>query len=760
MKPKSLLLIPALICCFVLSALAGDIQSLGVPFVQNYPKSAYRSGNQNWSVSKGPNGVMYFGNSGGLLSFDGKFWQLYRMPNGQIVRSVAADKKGRVYTGGFGEFGYWSYNSQGKFEYKSLITKVPRKHALSEEIWKIDVDGKRVIFQSFSKLYIYSGDKISVVEPRSSILFLFKANNRYFVEVLADGLFELKGNSLKQIISRQQLPGNILSILPFTTNSFIIGTAKNGLFVYDEQGIRPWQNQAQEFLKKYQLNNGVVIGDKYLAYGTILSGIVVLDKSGNLVQRIDKSSGLQNNTVLNLYTDDRQNLWAGLDNGIDRIDVNSPLYFYLDKTGKFGTVYSSIIHKDKIYLGTNQGLYYSDWSWDKRLFQSFDFKLIEGTQGQVWNLALLNNQLICGHNEGTFLVDGASVEKISDVGGGWTIGALRSHPDVLVQGTYTGLVIFKKNSLGKWYFSHKVENFGAPSRFVEQDSRGNLWVSHAYRGLYKLVLTPDLKKVVSQRSYNTQDGLPGNFHVNVFTVNNQLLFSSGKGLYSYDFISDKFTPYGSLNQGMGTFRAANNIIRADGNKNWFINNGRIALADFSEPGKMKVDSNVLNVLNGRMVQFYENINRISANMYLVSVDDGFVIYNAARPNGKNTLPAVLIRKVENITGSPVTLIETPAERIEIPFKRNSIRISFSLPHYSPEDIRYQYFLEGYSDQWSDWSTQAQKEFSNLPSGSYTFMVRAKVNDRTLSESTRLEFEVLTPRYSTFWAWIIYAAILA
>ncbi|HEY0899258.1 MAG TPA: triple tyrosine motif-containing protein, partial [Sphingobacteriaceae bacterium] len=106
------------------------------------------------------------------------------------------------------------------------------------------------------------------------------------------------------------------------------------------------------------------------------------------------------------------------------------------------------------------------------------------------------------------------------------------------------------------------------------------------------------------------------------------------------------------------------------------------------------------------------------------------------------------------------LIETPVERIEIPFKGNSIRISFSLPHYSPEDIRYQYFLEGYSDQWSDWSTQAQKEFSNLPSGSYTFMVRAKVNDRTLSESTRLEFEVLTPWYSTFWAWIIYAAILA
>ena len=104
---------------------------------------------------------------------------------------------------------------------------------------------------------------------------------------------------------------------------------------------------------------------------------------------------MQNNTVLSLFTDDEQNLWAGLDNGIDRIEVNSPLYFYFDKTGSFGTVYSSIIFNNKIYLGTNQGLFYSDWIADgnKQLFQSFDFKLIPGSQGQVWELSLQDGKL-------------------------------------------------------------------------------------------------------------------------------------------------------------------------------------------------------------------------------------------------------------------------------------------------------------------------------------------------------------------------------
>ena len=60
---------------------ADDIQSIGVPYVQNYQKSSYLSGNQNWSIAKDKSGIMYFGNAEGLLTFDGKYWQQYKMPN-------------------------------------------------------------------------------------------------------------------------------------------------------------------------------------------------------------------------------------------------------------------------------------------------------------------------------------------------------------------------------------------------------------------------------------------------------------------------------------------------------------------------------------------------------------------------------------------------------------------------------------------------------------------------------------------------------
>jgi len=117
---------------------AANIKSIGVPYVQNYTKAIYQSGNQNWSVTRDERGIMYFANSEGLLTFDGRYWQSYAMPNGLIVRSVAADGKGKVYAGGFGEFGYWENNNKGRLQYHSLAGLIPKDYQpLNEEIWKI-----------------------------------------------------------------------------------------------------------------------------------------------------------------------------------------------------------------------------------------------------------------------------------------------------------------------------------------------------------------------------------------------------------------------------------------------------------------------------------------------------------------------------------------------------------------------------------------------------------------------------------------------
>lgn len=744
---------------------ASDIQSIGVPYVQNYPKSAYLSGNQNWAIAKDKNGLMYFGNAEGLLTFDGKYWQQYKMPNRQIVRAVATGDNGLIYTGSFGEFGYWNYQNK-KLKYNSLTHLIPKAHQIKDEIWKIYIVEQRVIFQSFSTIYIYENNKITAIKPPSALLFLHKVGKKLFAEVLNKGLFELKDKTLNSIQGSEIL-GNtgILSILPYKDNKLIIGTSKNGLFIYDGNNFTPFLTPANQFLKTYQLNNGVKILNKYYAYGTILNGLIIIDEVGNIVQTVNKSSGLQNNTILSLYADNEQNLWTGLDNGIDRIELNSPLYFYFDKTGQFGTVYSSIIFKEKIYLGTNQGLFSSAWLPENgNLINSFNFKLIPNSQGQVWDLSVIDNQLLCGHNNGTYHITGDQMEKMSTINGGWTIKKLNSNPNYLIQGTYTGLVLFIKDTSGKWKFSHKVADFGEPSRYVEQDSKGDIWVSHAYKGLYKLTLSADLKKATNIKYYDEKNGLPSNYNINIFNVENKIIFSSDSGFLTYDEISNRFTTYDALNTNLGSFYSSNKIINAGLKKYWFINHGKMSLVNLSESGKIKIDSSKFSILDGRMVQYYENISQISNKLYLISVDDGFVLYNttnADQNTQKFKLPSVLIRKIDDITDKYTTISENGSydKSIEIPFSRNNIRISYALPFYRQSKIKFQYYLEGYSKQWSDWNNATQKDFTNLSRGSYIFKVRAKVNEISITAVSQMEFVILPPWYGSNWAFLIYAILL-
>ncbi|NTE03039.1 transcriptional regulator [Agrobacterium tumefaciens] len=738
---------------------ASDIKSIGVPYIENYSKSAYGAGNQNWSIAKDHQGVMYYGNAEGLLTFDGKYWQKYKMPNGQIVRSVATDNKGRIYIGCFGEFGYWAIKDN-KLTYHSLTSSLPKGLKITDEIWKIYVDGNRVIFQSFSKIFIYQNNKISIVSSPKSLLFLHKVNNRFFVEVLENGLHELIGNKLVYLPQSDQLgKQGILSILPYKNGGLLIGTSKNGLFIYNGKDFSPLNTPANAFLKTYQLNNGVQLLGKYYAYGTILNGLIIIDENGGIIQKINKSSGLQNNTVLSLYADDEQNLWAGLDNGIDRIELNSPLYFYFDKTGQFGTVYSSIIFNNKIYLGTNQGLFYSEWS--PNTASNLNFKLILGSQGQVWELNIIDNELICGHNSGTFKVLGDRIEWISRTSGGWTIKKLNSNPNYLIQGTYVGLSLYQKTPGTGLKFITQISGFDAPSRFIEQDNKGDIWVGHAYKGLYKLTLNSDYTKVIATKYFDERNGLPGNYNINIFNLENRIVFSTDHGFYTYDELSNKFTRYEVLNKKLGSFASSNNIIKAGEKKYWFINHGKTSLVNFTEPGKIEIDSNQFSLLDGRMVQYYENISKISNSIYLISVDDGFVIYHTQQnqSNAGNKLPRILIRRIDDITDKYYTLSETGND-MEIPYRRNNIRISFSLPYYRQAKVKYQYFLEGYSKDWSEWSDATDKDFTNLASGSYKFKLRAKLNDSSVTDITTFNFIILRPWYLNNWALLIYSLLFA
>src|SRR6185312_15809681 len=118
--------------CFLMSgwlALPAICQNtIGLPEVVNYSKQEYKAGTQNWDICQDNNGLLYFANNEGLLSFDGTYWRLYPLPNKTIVRSVALGSDHKIYIGAQDEIGYFSPIATGQLIYHSLVNLIPEAH--------------------------------------------------------------------------------------------------------------------------------------------------------------------------------------------------------------------------------------------------------------------------------------------------------------------------------------------------------------------------------------------------------------------------------------------------------------------------------------------------------------------------------------------------------------------------------------------------------------------------------------------------------
>ena len=194
---------------------------------------------------------------------------------------------------------------------------------------------------------------------------------------------------------------------------------------------------------------------------------------------------ISNNTILSVFEDKSQNIWLGLDNGIDCVNANSPFLEFSDIFGKLGAVYTSKLHEDNFYLGTNHGLFV------KKTNSSSGFSLIDGTEGQVWTLDVIDGQLLCGHDLGTFYIDSDTALQIADKPGTWVFKRHPTNVDVLLQGNYKGIFVLEKAN-NNWRIRNKLTGFDISSRFIEFVNDSLILVSHEYKGVFNLKTDSEL----------------------------------------------------------------------------------------------------------------------------------------------------------------------------------------------------------------------------------------------------------------------------
>jgi DNA-binding CsgD family transcriptional regulator len=752
-------------CCPLLAQ-----NAIGFPDIINYTKEQYRGGGQNWDVAIDHRGILYFANTEGLLTFNGHFWKLYPIINRTRLRSVKVDRNGRIYVGAQDEFGYYFPDRAGNLQYHSLKHLLPAGDQQIADVWGLEIYEEAVYFQAYNKILEYKNKHITEYKAPSEWRKLYKTSRGLYAQDLREGLLKLEQGGWKTMCNSPALqPMLITSVEEDKRGSLLIATLKNGFYTVTNNRLTPKRTEADAIFQAHRIYGTIALTDEELAVATTSDGCYIINKeSGTIIQHFSMEEGLQNNNVLKLFADERRNVWLALDNGIDLVRYNTFIKQIFPDKKNLLTTYAVQVFDNKLFIGTSDALYSTplgdatDFSFTRNHFQQ-----VNNTKGQVWNLTTLNNQLLLGHHEGTFLIRNNQATPLLNDKGSWLYKPFAlpdSSADVLI-GTYTGLYKTKSGPQG---FSAPVHINGLVEslRFLAIDDDKTIWASHPYRGVYKIKLVQD---TLQYRLYTAKDGLPSDYDNFIFRIRNRVVTGTQHGIYEFDRASDRFRPSPQLFPLLGNIGVQ--FLAEDENANiWFTSNRKPGIIDFRKPSGTQPYSVIFfPELQTKIVNGFEFIYPYDEENIFLAAEKGLYHINYRKYLQTAAGPAISIGSIKAFgqtdslifggyfSGNGLTAAQ-PADLdpVELPHGYNDFHFEYASPAYDQGgNIEYSYRLEGLSDAWSEWTTKTEKEYTNLSHGPYTFMVKARNNLGLESTEVHYSFTVLPAFYQTNLAKVFY-----
>ena len=744
--------------------------TIGIPDIVNYPRDVYNAGTQNRGIVQDRNGVMYFANYEGLLSFDGNYWKNYPLPNKLVVRSVAIGKDNRIYAGGQDDFGYFSPDKNGRLVYNSLKNLLPQ-HNYSFDVWNVVPYGNDVFFMCRDQIYQLNNNTITVYPAASEWLFLGESNHRLIGQDRKNGLLEFRDGVWAPFLKASVLPAGyqVTCLFPFGADSSFVGTVNTGFYILSGNTMTPFHFAGPNPFINERVLTAISVNKDWLAIGTNLDGAYIVNKKGEIIQNLSRKEGLQNNNILMLFIDRNKNLWLGLDDGIDFIAYNNSIkHIYPEKLNE-GLGYTSIIYNKELFVGTSNGLYClpADDQGDLSFLRG-EFKSVPGTKGSTFGLTEVNGELLLGHHDGSFQIRNDQLVPINAHTSHWTFLPFSNvlPSSLVISGSDIGIDLLRYEK-DHFIFQGRLPGYNASSQFMAIDNNNTVWVAHPYRGVYRVDMSDTAHPKV--RLYTEKEGLPSYLRNHLFKVKNHIVVTTEKGVYEYNVKTDGFEPSPYFSPFFGKRNIRHLKEDAAGNI-WFIEDNSLGVVDLSgsEP-----ETIFFPELSGKMVADFEHIYPYNKDNVLVGAEKGFYHINYEEYK-KNRYPIqVKIHSVRALGKTDSLLfagyygevgdsLDQPASAMySVASKWNSLHFEYSSPLYAAQNsIMYSYCLKGFDRDWSSWSKKTEKEYTNLPAGTYTFQVKSKSNLGNESAISSYRFTILPPWYQTGWAYCLYVLLFA
>ncbi|MGW8315507.1 MAG: ligand-binding sensor domain-containing protein, partial [Bacteroidales bacterium] len=533
-----------ILCIYPLLSRSQGIASESEPglyFTRNFSPEEYDAHAQNWAVIQDQRGIIYIGNGEGILEYDGATWRLIRMPNKSVVRSIDIDAEGRIYVGAHAELGYLSPDSTGVMHYISLLDQIDPEDSDINNVWKVHATPLGTFFRTETSLFLWADNQMKVWKPRDEFHKSFYIDGVFYIREWASGLLRLDGDSLVVVPGGEKFIDTRIDVmLPSGDGRLLIGSRTSGLFTYDGNSTSVFATEADPYLKENQIYDGVRLPSGQIALATLRGGVVVIDGMGHFLRVINAESGLRDNTVWSLALDKQGALWLALNEGLARVELQSPMSFFSDELGLESSVESIIRYQGILYAASGLGLFYLDPSGSVGIPSRF--KPVPGIEGQAWSLVTADNSLLAGTSQGIYLIHDDLQYRLND---NVTFFLYRSvhDPGRIFAGLGDGLALLESDG-DKWVYRGRLPNITEEIRSITEDKTGDLWLGTAFHGALRIRFEnrrAGLLEEVQVDRFGESEGLPLG-EVVVTSINNEIMFGTEKGVRYYNAQRNRFMP--------------------------------------------------------------------------------------------------------------------------------------------------------------------------------------------------------------------------
>lgn len=770
------------------------------------------------SFAQQANGYIWIGTADGLNRFDGQDNKVYRSSSKNpyslshsVINDLYLDNSGALWVAT--ESGLDRYDSKLDRFISFDLNQVTKSIDTTYRVSKIFEDSQKRLWIGTHDggMFLITADRKNVLQVKLSkkILFKEKLAVRDVIESKSKNIWVASNYGLLALDSESEefvfpqtthehsnlVRGETYALSYLKENKILVAN-NYGLFSYEPDNNRLIQIKPNLFKSKFITQIHQLENDKLLI-GTQRSGLFLFNLSSQSYKQFtiasDKNSSIPDNQINSIFKSNNQNIWIATNLGIVVLDINQQSFGHFkareDLTNCLAgnTIYSILQDShDMLWIAAfGQGLTRINITTGQ--CKKFDEVLTSKQSKPLQNIVTLYEDEFGvvwagSYGEGVFKFD-RKLQQFSDFDASrangnrlTTKGTMRT-----IHGNGNGKIWFAVYRRGIFELNtqtNKLTNFYPPQQNhslymakaiedIKSDSSNNLWIATAFQGLWKYNLNSKTFSPIKSDKTNTTFIPDRLSSVTLDKENNVWIGSEGSGVFSFNTTTEEINNY-SIEDGLLsniilkilqdskgdmwflTDKGLSRLSQTSKNIQTFLKQDGLQADAFTNTGFFDSTGNILttggiNGFNRFDVRNIKKQTKIQSEVQLTSFE---LFYKPVQPS-------------DNELTSPLSQSIGLTKKISLNYDQNVFAFTFSSMEFiSPEQISYQFMLQGYD---TDWNTvnygRRYANYTNISPGDYKFRVKAsnklgEWNDLV----TEVEISIAFPWWQTNSAYFVFTIL--